>query len=69
VLAELMHTLPLADTQQLHDGLVEQAEGDPTVLTMAWHGLGVRAVEANPTRVYGKLGIRSRAELAARFRG
>ena len=31
--------------------------------------VSVRAVEANLTRVYAKLGVRSRAELAARFRG
>jgi DNA-binding CsgD family transcriptional regulator len=30
--------------------------------------VSVRAVEANLTRVYAKLGVRSRAELAARFR-
>jgi DNA-binding NarL/FixJ family response regulator len=30
--------------------------------------VSVRAVEANLTRVYAKLGLRSRAELASRFR-
>ena len=31
--------------------------------------ISVRAVEADLTRIYAKLGVRSRAELAARFRG
>ena len=30
--------------------------------------VSVRAVEANLTRIYAKLGVRSRAELAARYR-
>ena len=30
--------------------------------------VSVRAVEANLTRIYAKLGVRSRAELAGRYR-
>ena len=57
----------LTATEQRVAALV--AEGRTNREVAAELVVSVRAVEANLTRVYAKLGVRSRAELAARFRG
>ena len=56
----------LTATEQRVAALV--AEGRTNREVAAELVVSVRAVEANLTRVYAKLGVRSRAELAARFR-